>query len=103
MSKAMQKSNNKKTSSKLLAIGVCTGLALVPVVAAAAFNVDAGVNAATGPLITGLTEHWGKGVLLSGGTAALMGEGDPRQRAQRAVIGCAAAGGVVLGLIALLT
>jgi hypothetical protein len=68
----------------------------------AAFDVDAGVKAATDPLIKGLTDHWGKGVMLTGVGSALIGEGDSRQRAIRAGIGCAAAGATVLGLLALL-
>ena len=68
----------------------------------AAFDVDAGVKAATDPLIKGLTDHWGKGVMLTGVGSALIGEGDSRQRAICAGIGCAAAGATVLGLLALL-
>lgn len=67
------------------------------------FDIDAGVAAATAPVITAFKAHWGKGVLLSGAGAALFSEGDARQRAVRAGMGCAAAGGVILGLISLLS
>lgn len=79
-------------------------LLLIPEIALAAakFDLNAGVVAATKPLTDALTAHWGKGVLLSGGASALIGEGDMRQRALRAAIGCGAAGGVVLALIAML-
>lgn len=71
--------------------------------AAAKFDINAGVTAATDPLINGIKAHWGKGVLLTGTGAALLGEGDGRQRATRAAIAAGSAGGVILGLIALLT
>lgn len=71
-------------------------------IALAGFDVDGAVKAATDPLIKGLTDHWGKGVMLTGVGSALIGEGDSRQRAIRAGIGCAAAGATVLGLLALL-
>lgn len=70
---------------------------------AAKFDVNAGVEAATTPLINAVKAHWGKGVLLTSTGAALLGEGDGRQRATRAVIAAGASGGVILGLIALLT
>jgi len=76
---------------------LCTEIA-----SAAKFNIGAGVAVATKPLIDGIEAHWGKGVLLTGAGSALIGEGDARQRAIRAAIGCGAAGAVVLGLIALL-
>lgn len=78
---------------------ICTEIAQ----AAAKFDVNAGVKAATDPLIDGIKAHWGKGVLLTGCGAALLGEGDGRQRATRAMIASGSAGGVILGLIALLT
>lgn len=85
----------------LIGIALCANLLLTEV-AFAAFDLDAGVEAATDPLIKGVTDHWGKGVLLTGVGSALMGEGDGWQRGKRALIGCAGAGAVVLGLIAAL-
>ncbi|MCA0253886.1 MAG: hypothetical protein LCH20_00145 [Proteobacteria bacterium] len=68
----------------------------------AKFDIDAGVAAATNPLIAGVEAHWGKGVLLTTIGAALWGEGDGRQRATRAGVAAGAAGAVVLGAIAML-
>lgn len=84
------------------AIAVSLGM-LLPEIALAGFDIDKGVKAAADPLVKGLTDHWGKGVLLSGGAAALIGEGDPRQRAIRAGVGCGASGGVMLLLLAMLS
>ena len=105
--------NQNNSSSKKKAInilqslaigaGIATFVTLVPMISEAAFDIDAGVTAATRPLIAGVTAHWGKAVLLSGAALALMGEGDPKQRAVRAIIGCGGAGATVLGLIALLS
>ena len=89
-----------------IVIAVCINLWLADTAfaaAAAAFKFDAGVTAATDPIIAAVKAHWGKGVLLTGAGFALFGEGDARQRAQRAAIGAAAAGATVLGLIATLT
>lgn len=72
-------------------------------IAYAKFDIDGGVDAATRPLIEGIKTHWGKGVMLTGASAALFGEGDGRQRAVRAGIAAGAAGAVILGMIALLT
>lgn len=99
LSKDLPKYTHRFT--KLLAIGAA--VVAVPFIAEAAFNVDAGVTAATKPLIDGITAHWGKAVLLSGVALALIGEGDPKQRAVRAIIGCGGAGATILGLIALLS
>ena len=77
------------------------GMVLCVEPAIAAFDIDKGVIAATSPLITALETHWGKGLLITGGVSALAGEGDARQRAMRAGIGCTAGGAVVLGLLAM--
>lgn len=96
--------NFKKLLKRAAYVGVATATLMLfaEVAWAAKFDIDAGVTAATKPLIDGIEAHWGKGVLLTGAGSALIGEGDPRQRAIRAAIGCGAAGAVVLGLIALL-
>ena len=87
-----------------IGMAVCANLLLVDIAfAAAKFDLNAGVAAATNPLITGIKTHWGKGVLLTGAGSALMGEGDGWQRGRRAAIGCAGAGAVILGLIATLS
>ena len=84
-------------------IAVCANLLLADMAfAAAKFDLNAGIVAATNPLITGAEAHWGKGVLLTGVGSALMGEGDGWQRGRRALIGCGGAGAVILGLIATL-
>ena len=79
-------------------------MALIPelALADATFDIDKGVKAATDPFIKGIKEHWGKGLLLTGGTTAVIGEGDLRQRAMRAGIGCTVGGAVILGIIAAL-
>jgi hypothetical protein len=78
--------------------------ALLPEIALASkFDIDAGITAATNPLIKGISDHWGKGVLLTGCGGAILGEGDARQRAVRAGMASAAAGGVVLALLAMFT
>ena len=71
-------------------------------IAWAKFDIDAGVAAAANPIIAGIEAHWGKGVILTSASAALFGEGDGRQRAIRAGVAAGAAGGVVLGMIAML-
>ncbi len=77
---------------------------LLPELALAAkFDINAGVKAATDPLIKAIDDHWGKAVLLTGCAGAVIGDGDARQRAVRAGITSAAAGGVVLALLAMLT
>lgn len=67
------------------------------------FDINAGVKAATDPLIKGIDDHWGKAVVITGCAAAVIGEGDARQRAVRAGIASIAAAGVVLALLAMLT
>ena len=99
--------NKKLTTRKLikglaLASMAMTGGMLFAEIAWAKFDIDAGVAAAANPIIAGIEAHWGKGVILTSGSAALFGEGDGRQRAIRAGVAAAAAGGVVLGLIAML-
>lgn len=94
-----------KSSLKPLILGAGISLAtfaLYPELVLATFDIDKGVTAGTKPLLDGVQAHWGKGVLLSGTAAALVGEGDPRQRAIRAGLGCGAAGVVILGLIGML-
>jgi hypothetical protein len=113
-------SNNNKLNSKTkkpkqtyhkqiglcLAIGSSLLLASVflPEIALASkFDIDAGVSAATDPIIKGIKDHWGKAVVITGTAGAIVGEGDARQRATRAAFAATAAGGVVLALIAMLT
>ena len=84
----------------LAGIGVCFSEIAF---AEAKFDISAGIEGGTKPLIDAIKEHWGKGVLLSGGASAFIGEGDARQRAIRAIVGCLASGGVVMALIAMLT
>lgn len=71
--------------------------------AAAKFDINAGVLGGTQPFVDGIKAHWGKAVLLSSAGMAILGEGDPRQRAIRAGIGAGASGMVVLGLLSMLT
>lgn len=88
------------TLGSVLAISI-----LVPeiVMAASKFDIDAGVKAATDPIIKGINDHWGKAVVITGTAGAVVGEGDARQRATRAAFAATAAGGVVLALLAMLT
>ena len=86
------------------AAATAVSLTILPEIAfAAKFDINAGVKAATDPLIKAIDDHWGKAVLLTGCAGAVIGEGDARQRAIRAGITSAAAGGVVLALLAMLT
>ena len=85
------------------ALSVLLILIILPEIALAAkFDINAGVKAATDPLIKAIDDHWGKAVLLTGCAGAIIGEGDARQRAVRAAFTSAAAGGVVLALLAML-
>ena len=97
---------NKQRRYVYLAVGLSAlgALSMLPEIALASkFDINAGVKAATDPLIKAVDDHWGKAVLLTGCAGAVIGEGDARQRAIRAAITSAAAGGVVLALLAMLT
>ena len=99
-------STNKQRRYVYLAVGLSAlaALSMLPEIALASkFDINAGVKAATDPLIKAVDDHWGKAVLLTGCAGAVIGEGDARQRAVRAAITSAAAGGVVLALLAMLT
>ena len=104
----MSNPTNKKLTTRKLIKGIslaCMAMAggvLFAEVAWAKFDIDAGVAAAANPIIAGIETHWGKGVIMTSGAAALFGEGDGRQRAIRAGIAAASAGAVVLGMIAML-
>lgn len=91
------------TKGLIYASAITAGVMCFTEVAYAKFDIDAGVAAATDPLIKGIKDHWGKGVMLTGGGAALFGEGDGRQRAIRAAVAAGSAGAVILGMVALLT
>ena len=98
--------NKQRRIEAYLAFGVVSivVLSILPEIALASkFDINAGVKAATDPLIKAVDDHWGKAVLLTGCAGAVIGEGDARQRAVRAAITSAAAGGVVLALLAMLT
>ena len=64
------------TKGLIYASAITAGVMCFTEVAYAKFDIDAGVAAATDPLIKGIKDHWGKGVMLTGGGAALFGEGD---------------------------
>ena len=101
-----QKQTYHKQIGVCLAIGASIALAsiILPEIALASkFDIDAGVKAATDPIIKGIKDHWGKAVVITGTAGAVVGEGDARQRATRAAFAATAAGGVVLALIAMLT
>ena len=98
--------NKQRRIAAYLAVGLSAfvALSILPEIALASkFDINAGVKAATDPLIKAVDDHWGKAVLLTGCAGAVIGEGDARQRAVRAAITSAAAGGVVLALLAMLT
>ena len=104
----MSNLTNKKLTTKKLIKGLAlasiamTGGVLFAEIAWAKFDIDAGVAAAANPIIAGIEAHWGKGVIMTSGAAALFGEGDGRQRAIRAGMTAGAAGAVILGMIAML-
>lgn len=105
---ANKTNKKKKPLSSYIALGVGATLfasMILPEIAlaAATFNIDAGVTAATTPLTTAITNHWGKIVMLTTCASAIMGEGDARQRGVIALKGAAISGGAILGIIALFT
>jgi hypothetical protein len=100
------KQPNYKKVGIVLGVSLSAALAsiILPEIAIAAkFDIDAGVKAATDPVIKGIGDHWGKAVAITGTAGAVVGEGDARQRATRAAFAAVAAGGVVLALLAMLT
>jgi steroid 5-alpha reductase family enzyme len=102
----MKKQINHKHIKTCLIISasvIAISLILPEIAIAAKFDIDAGVKAATDPIIKGINDHWGKAVVITGTAGAVVGEGDARQRATRAAFAACAAGGVVLALIAMLT
>ena len=98
--------DNKKIGA-FIAIGLSVAAIsiILPEIAVAGskFDIDAGVKAATDPVIKAIKDHWGKAVAITGTAAAVVGEGDARQRATRAAFASTAAGAVVLALLAMLT
>ena len=104
MNKLLSKQLTTKKLIKGLALAsmAITGGMLFAEIAWAKFDIDAGVAAAANPIIAGIEAHWGKGVIMTSGAAALFGEGDGRQRAIRAGMTAGAAGAVILGMIAML-
>lgn len=102
-----QQERQYKKVGAVVAVGVSVVLAsiILPEVALAGskFDIDAGVKAATDPIIKAINDHWGKAVAITGTAGAVVGEGDARQRATRAAFAATAAGGVVLALLAMLT
>jgi len=101
------KQTHYKKAGVVVAIGISAALVsiVLPEIALAAskFDIDAGVKAATDPVIKGIKDHWGKAVAITGTAGAVVGEGDARQRATRAAFAATAAGAVVLALLAMLT
>ena len=100
----MKKTKQNQEYTHLVYASVICGMAVfIPEIcfATGRFDINAGIEAAAGPLIDAVENHWGKGVLVGGGATALVGEGDARQRAIRAGMGCVMAGAVVLGLLAI--
>jgi len=76
---------------------------LIPTsVQAAGFDIDGGARAATAPLVAGLDTYWYTFVLIGAGTFALMGEGDPKQRIVRGVMGGIVGGVAKLALFGML-
>jgi hypothetical protein len=102
----MKKQINHKHIKTCLIVStsvIAISLILPEIALASKFDIDAGVRAATDPIIKGIKDHWGKAVVITGTAGAIVGEGDARQRATRAAFAATAAGGVVLALIAMLT
>lgn len=88
----------------IIASSIVIAWILLPeLVFAAGFDIDAGVKAATDPLIKAVEDHSGKGVLLAATTGAVLGEsGDLRQKSRFAIIGAVSAAAVIFGLLAML-
>lgn len=98
------KLQNRLTTYLAIGTTLLVASSIFPEIALASkFDINAGVKAATDPLIKAMDDHWGKAVVLTGCAGAVIGEGDARQRAVRAGIASTAAGGVVLALLAMLT
>lgn len=91
-------------SIKFVALGaLVTGISIVIpelAIAASKLDVDAGITAGASPFTDALKNHWGKGILLGSGGTLLFGEGDPKQRAIRALMAAGAGSAVVLMLLA---
>jgi hypothetical protein len=113
-SNSMQNNNSKKQSrfvktkfAKVLFCGVvCVGAGLIlseVTLATAKFDIDAGVTGGATPLISAVKAHWTKPVLITTAAAALIGEGDGKQRITRALCGLGASGVFMLGLLAALS
>ena len=67
-----QKNKLKKLTKGAIYVGAITSCVVgFSEIAYAKFDVDAGVTAATGPIIKGIGDHWGKGVLIAASGAAL--------------------------------
>ncbi|MGC0372183.1 MAG: hypothetical protein DGJ47_000890 [Rickettsiaceae bacterium] len=82
---------------------ICSSFMLTEYVfAAGELNIDESVTAMMDPLTAAIKKHWMKIVAMFGIGAAIMGEGDMRQRAFRAGGGVIASSAVVLALIAML-
>ena len=94
-----------KNATKLACIGASLAavtMFLPELVLAANLDIDAGVKAATDPLIKAIDHHWGKGVLVCSAASGLFGgEGDLRQRAVRSGMGGVISGAFFLGLLKL--
>ena len=92
---------NHLSLSLALGLGFIGTMALMPELAlAAGLDIDAGVKAATDPLVKGIENHWGKAVLICSAASGLfLGEGDMRQRTMRAGVGGVISGAFILGLL----
>ena len=66
---------------KYIALGVLVLMTLIALIAFiepifVLFDTDSAVAAATDPVIKGISDHWGKGVLIAALAGILFGQGD---------------------------
>lgn len=87
---------NPATIYLLLGTLVVLTFAIFPEMALASkFDLNAGVEAGTKPLIDGIDKYWGRFVAIFSAGGALIGEGDMKQRAVNAGKGALLAGGII--------
>ena len=98
------KEQKNKFKKYIVSSGVIAALSIICTESAlATFDLDAGIHAATTPLVALITKYYGVVIALGATGAAFVGQGDLRTRGINAGIGAAVTGGVVLALLKALT
>lgn len=101
--KSFKKSISRVSAKNLAVFGVVVAMScLLSESVLADFDIDRSVTAMLDPLAAAIDEHWAKVVAISGIGAAVLGEGDMRQRAIRAASGTVISSFVVMALLAML-